>query len=181
GLAGRFADRQADLVAAAVADGSPGKAALAALQRGETPNVHGLIEGGARHTAGVIQSVFGSAIGELFLVAVPLALITVLALVFVPNKPLGRQTTGQRLAGGEGSAGDGAPGAGPAGDGAATPDDTPEHDAAAVGVAVGTADTGTAAVAVAARTADTGAASPIVMDTIAPWGEPAGETGSTQV
>jgi EmrB/QacA subfamily drug resistance transporter len=157
GLAGRFADRRPDLVAAAGADGSAGKAALADLQRGETPNVHGLIEGGARHTAGVIQSVFGSAIGELFLVTVPLALITVLALAFVPNKPLGRQTTGQRLAGGEASAGEGA----------ASQDDAAENDAAPVGVAV--------------RTAGPGAVSPIVMDTIVPLGESAGETGSTQV
>jgi hypothetical protein len=101
--------------------------------------------------------VFGSAIGELFLVTVPLALITVLALAFVPNKPLGRQTTGQRLAGGEASAGDGA----------ASQDDAAENDAAPVGVAV--------------RTAGPGAVSPIVMDTIVPLGESAGETGSTQV
>lgn len=143
GLAGRFADRQADLVAGAVADGDRGKAALAALQRGETPNVHGLIDGGASHTATVIQSVFGSAIGELFLVAVPLAVITILALVFLPNKPLGVKTTGQRIAGGEGPAGD------------HTDADADAHAAGSPMV-------------------------PIVMETIAQPGEPAGETGRAQ-
>jgi EmrB/QacA subfamily drug resistance transporter len=137
GLADRFAGRRADLVAGAVADGKPGKAALAALQSGETPNVHGLIQGGAQHTAAVIQSVFGSAIGELFLVVIPPAVITILALVFLPNKPLGVKTTGQRIVGGE-------------------------NDVAASDVAAPDE-------------------SPIVMDTIAPLSEHAGEIESTQV
>jgi len=88
----------------------------------------------------VIQSVFGSAIGELFLVAVPLAVITILALVFLPNKPLGVKTTGQRIAGGEGPAGD------------HTDADADAHAAASPMV-------------------------PIVIETIAQPGEPAGGTG----
>jgi MFS family permease len=162
GLTDRFAARQADLVAGARADREPGKAALAALQNGETRNVHGLIEGGAKHTAAVIQSVFGSAIGELFLVAAPLAVITILALVFLPNKPLGQKTTGQRIAGGEGAAAgphrdfdaEESSGAKASGEGGVIPG----------GVAVGATHT----------------PSPIVMDTIAQPGEPAGETGSAR-
>jgi hypothetical protein len=166
GLADRFADRKAELVAGAVADGKPGKAALAAMQTGETPNVHGLIHGGARHTAAVIQSVFGSAIGELFLVAAPLAVITILALVFLPNKPLGGKTTGQRIAGGESSA-----------SGADRPAGDVGTDGAD-GESSADSETGSVAVGVTARNGD---GSPIVMDTIARLGEPAGETGSAQV
>src|SRR5699024_6424962 len=73
----------------------------AGMQSGETPNVHGILESGATNTAHVIQDMFGSGISTLFLVAVPLALIALLALVFLPNKPLGRKTTSQRLETGE--------------------------------------------------------------------------------
>ncbi len=97
-LAGLFADRQDELAAAAAASGAAGRKALAALASGETPNVATL----PGPIAEVVKPVFGSGIGTLFLVAVPLAVICLLALAFLPNKPLGRKTTTQRIASGEG-------------------------------------------------------------------------------
>jgi hypothetical protein len=96
-LAGLFAERQDDLVAAAAASGAAGRTALAALASGETPNVATL----PGPVAEVVKSVFGSGISTLFLVAIPLAVICLLALAFLPNKPLGKKTTGERIAGGE--------------------------------------------------------------------------------
>jgi len=97
-LASLFAERQGDLVAAATASGPAGQQALATLASGETPNVNTL----PGPVAEVVKSVFGSGISTLFLVAIPLAVICLLALAFLPNKPLGRKTTTQRLASGEG-------------------------------------------------------------------------------
>ncbi len=99
-LASLFVERQDDLVAAAAASGDAGKKALATLATGETPNVTTL----PGPVAEVVKSVFGSGISTLFLVAIPLAVICLFALAFLPNKPLGRKTTTQRLASGEGGA-----------------------------------------------------------------------------
>src|SRR5699024_2007089 len=78
-LATLFAERQGDLAAAAAASGAEGRTALAALASGETPNVNTLPD----PVAEVVQSVFGSGISSLFLVAVPLGLVALLALAFL--------------------------------------------------------------------------------------------------
>ncbi|HET8590817.1 MAG TPA: MDR family MFS transporter [Nakamurella sp.] len=93
-VADRMAARAGDLQQAIAASGDAGAAAGAALATGNLPNISAL----PRPIAAVVESVYGSGVADLFLAASPLGLLTVLAVVFLPNKPLGRQTTTQRLA-----------------------------------------------------------------------------------
>lgn len=46
----------------------------------------------------VVESAYGHAIGNVFLAAVPLAIVAVIAIAFLPNKALGEKTTSQLLA-----------------------------------------------------------------------------------
>jgi EmrB/QacA subfamily drug resistance transporter len=93
-VADRTAARAGDLQQAIAASGDAGAAAGAALATGNLPNISAL----PRPIAAVVESVYGSGVADLFLAASPLGLLTVLAVVFLPSKPLGRQTTTQRLA-----------------------------------------------------------------------------------
>jgi EmrB/QacA subfamily drug resistance transporter len=127
-IADRMTARAGDLQQAIAASGDAGKKAAAALATGELPTIADL----PRPIAAVVESVYGLGVADLFLAAAPLGLLTILAVVFLPNKPLGQQTTTQRLtADGADSAdgaagnplpdGDGNPGADPVGD-AASPE-----------------------------------------------------------
>jgi EmrB/QacA subfamily drug resistance transporter len=93
-VADRMAARAGDLQQAIAASGDAGTAAGAALATRNLPNIAAL----PRPIAAVVESVYGSGVADLFLAASPLGLLTVLAVVFLPSKPLGRQTTTQRLA-----------------------------------------------------------------------------------
>lgn len=46
----------------------------------------------------VVEASYGSGVAEVFLLAVPLAVISLIAIAFLPNKPLSRQTSAERLA-----------------------------------------------------------------------------------
>jgi hypothetical protein len=46
----------------------------------------------------LVESAYGTAIGEIFLIAAPLAFITLLCIVFLPNAELGTKTGVQQLA-----------------------------------------------------------------------------------
>ena len=46
----------------------------------------------------VVEAAYGHAIGDIFLAAVPLALVALIAIAFLPNIPLGNKTTSQLLA-----------------------------------------------------------------------------------
>ena len=59
----------------------------------------------------IVESAYGTGVGAVFLAAVPLAIVTLIAVVFLPNAPLGTQNAIQRAkvaeagpAGAEGSA-----------------------------------------------------------------------------
>jgi hypothetical protein len=93
-IADRMTARAGDLQQAIAASGDAGKKAAAALATGNLPTIAEL----PRPIAAVVESVYGGGVADLFLAAAPLGLLTILAVVFLPNKPLGRQTTAQRLA-----------------------------------------------------------------------------------
>ena len=46
----------------------------------------------------IIESVYGDAVADIFLVAAPLAILTILAVIFLPNKKLGSKNAVQRMA-----------------------------------------------------------------------------------
>ena len=48
----------------------------------------------------IVESAYGHAIGDVFLLAVPLALVTVIAIAFLPARPLGTKTAIQQLSDG---------------------------------------------------------------------------------
>lgn len=89
---------------AVLADGDAGSAVLQTLAGGGTPDVNAMLDSGASNTGRVVGGFFGDAIAELFWVSIPLGLLTILAVVFLPNKPLGRKTTGERIGTGEDTA-----------------------------------------------------------------------------
>ncbi|WP_345152389.1 MDR family MFS transporter [Arthrobacter ginkgonis] len=89
----RMGERAADLGAAIAALGEQGKEIAAALAGGSIPAVHSLPEG----VRVIIESVYGSSVASVFTVAAPLGFLTILAVVFLPNLALSRQTRQQRM------------------------------------------------------------------------------------
>jgi EmrB/QacA subfamily drug resistance transporter len=67
---------------------------LKALASGTIPNVNEL----SKPVRVLVESAYGQAIGEIFLIAAPLALITLLCIIFLPNAELGTKTGVQQLA-----------------------------------------------------------------------------------
>ena len=89
----KMGERTADLGAAIAALGEQGKEVAGALASGSIPAVHGLPES----VQVIIESVYGSSVASVFMVAAPLGFLTILAVVFLPNLPLSRQTRQQRM------------------------------------------------------------------------------------
>lgn len=88
-----LADRSADLAAAIAALGDEGTALAASLQSGTLPAVASMPD-----TVRVIfEDVYAQGISHAFLIAVPFAVVSLLAIVFLPNKPLTRMTTSERI------------------------------------------------------------------------------------
>lgn len=92
-VADRMTERATELGAAIAALGAQGKEIAATLAGGSIPAVHSLPEG----VRVIIESVYGSSVASVFLVAAPLGFLTILAVVFLPNLPLSRQTRQQRM------------------------------------------------------------------------------------
>lgn len=92
-------ERGRELAAAVKASGDAGKDAAAHLAGNAIPDISLLPAPIGR----IVESVFGTGIADVFLLSAPLGLITIAAVIFLPNKPLGRKTTAQRLATGEDS------------------------------------------------------------------------------
>jgi MFS family permease len=92
-----MADRKADIGAALAALGEKGAALGAQLQSGTIPQVSALPEG----LRVIIEDIYAQAIANSFLIAVPLAVISLIAVVFLPNIPLTRMTTSERVAASE--------------------------------------------------------------------------------
>ncbi|MFJ6415260.1 MDR family MFS transporter [Paeniglutamicibacter sp. NPDC091659] len=84
--------KSAELGAAIAALGEKGKAVTASLASGNIPAVHSLPDS----VRSIIESSYGDAVAYVFMVAAPLSILTILAVVFMPNLELGTQTRHQR-------------------------------------------------------------------------------------
>jgi MFS family permease len=92
-----FGDRKADIGAALAKLGEQGAALGEQLQSGTIPQVSALPDG----IRIIIEDIYAQAIAQSFLIAVPVAVISLIAIVFLPNIPLTRMTTSERVAASE--------------------------------------------------------------------------------
>ena len=67
---------------------------LKALATGNLPNVSELPQA----VRVIVESAYGHGIADAFIVAIPLAVISLIAIAFLPNKPLSTKSAGQKLA-----------------------------------------------------------------------------------
>ena len=88
-----MADRQHDLQLAIAKLGQKGLEVAQSLQSGTLPEV-GKLPVGIRT---IIEAVYGQAVADIFLVAVPLAIVTIVAILLLPNAKLGSKTAIQQL------------------------------------------------------------------------------------
>ncbi|MFP3467401.1 MDR family MFS transporter [Leifsonia sp. SIMBA_070] len=88
-----MADRKDELLAAVAKLGAKGVAAAKSLQSGTLPEVNSL----PLPIRTIVESVYGQAVADIFLVAVPLAIITIVAILFLPNIKLGSKTAIERM------------------------------------------------------------------------------------
>ena len=88
-----FTERTDEIGAAIMALGEKGAAIAAQLQSGTIPQVSALPEG----IRVIVEDIYAQAIAHSFLIAVPLAVISLIAIIFLPNKPLTRMTTSERV------------------------------------------------------------------------------------
>ncbi|MCP2636376.1 MFS transporter [Microbacterium sp. HD4P20] len=87
-----------DVISAAVISlGEKGAAVAEQLQSGAIPNVAQLPEA----VRVIFEDIYAQAIANSFLIAVPLAVISLIAIVFLPNNPLTRMTTSERVSASE--------------------------------------------------------------------------------
>jgi len=92
-VASMMADKAKDLQAAIAHLGAEGMKVAQALQSGTIPKVSSLPHG----VRVIIESVYGQAVADVFLIAIPLAIVTIIAICLIPNKKLGTKTTLERL------------------------------------------------------------------------------------
>ena len=86
-------ERQSDIGAAIAALGEKGAAVAEQLQSGAIPQVSALPE----RLRLIFEDIYAQAIAHSFLIAVPLAVISLIAILFLPNVPLTRMTTSERV------------------------------------------------------------------------------------
>lgn len=91
------AARTDDISAAVMSLGEKGAAVAEQLQSGAIPNVAQLPEA----VRVIFEDIYAQAIANSFLIAVPLAVISLIAIVFLPNNPLTRMTTSERVSASE--------------------------------------------------------------------------------
>ena len=91
-VADLMGSKSAELGAAIAGLGEKGKAVAASLASGNIPAVHSLPDS----VRSIIESSYGDAVAYVFMVAAPLSILTILAVVFMPNLELGTQTRHQR-------------------------------------------------------------------------------------
>ncbi|HEY6801379.1 MAG TPA: MFS transporter, partial [Agromyces sp.] len=92
-----FSARKDDIGAALAKLGEKGVSIGEQLQSGTIPQVTALPES----IRVIVEDVYAQAIAHSFLIAVPLAVISLIAIIFLPNKPLNRMTTSERVAASE--------------------------------------------------------------------------------
>ncbi|TPW97649.1 MFS transporter, partial [Schumannella luteola] len=87
------AERKDDIGVAIASLGADAPKWVEALQSGALPKVAEMPD--ALRT--VFEGIYANGISHSFLIAVPFAVISLLAIVFLPNKPLTRMTTSERI------------------------------------------------------------------------------------
>jgi hypothetical protein len=92
-----FGDMKAEIGAALVQLGDKGAEIGRQLQSGTIPQVSELPEG----IRVIVEDIYAQAIAHSFLIAVPVAVISLIAIVFLPNIQLTRMTTSERVAASE--------------------------------------------------------------------------------
>jgi EmrB/QacA subfamily drug resistance transporter len=90
---GLFTDRAGEIGAAIATLGPDGAAVAQQLQSGALPHVSLLPEA----VRFIVEDIYAQAIAQSFLIAVPVAVVSLLAIVFLPNIPLTRMTTAERI------------------------------------------------------------------------------------
>ncbi|WP_029151371.1 MDR family MFS transporter [Microbacterium indicum] len=93
-MSNQLTDRAADLQAAIASLGAEGAQIAQELASGALPTTRGMPEA----IATIIEDVSAQAISHAFLVGIPLAVISLIAMCFLPNKRLATKTTQERLA-----------------------------------------------------------------------------------
>ena len=88
-----MADAEDELMTAVVSLGARGAEVADQLQSGTLPQVSAMPE----VVRAIIEDIYAQGIARSFLIAVPFAIISLIAVVFLPNKPLTRMTTSERL------------------------------------------------------------------------------------
>jgi len=96
-ITGLFATSRQALGEAIANLGADGAAVADQLQSGTLPAVHALPE----TVRVIVEDIYAQGIAHSFLIAVPLAVVSLIAIAFLPNTPLTRMTTSERLAAGE--------------------------------------------------------------------------------
>ncbi|NKG20075.1 MDR family MFS transporter [Paeniglutamicibacter terrestris] len=91
-VADLMAAKSAELGAAIAGLGEKGKDLAASLASGNIPAVHSLPES----VRTIIEASYGDAVAYVFIVAAPLSILTILAIVFLPNLELSSQTRHER-------------------------------------------------------------------------------------
>jgi EmrB/QacA subfamily drug resistance transporter len=86
-------DRQHDLQVAIGKLGQAGAAVAKSLQSGTLPEVSKLPDGVRQ----IVESAYGQGVADIFLVAVPLAIISIIAILFLPNLTLGTKNAIERM------------------------------------------------------------------------------------
>ena len=90
-------ERTDDITAALASLGADAQTWAAQLQSGTLPQVSAMPEA----LRVVFEDIYANGISHSFLIAVPFAVLSLLAIVFLPNKPLTTMTTTERLQAGE--------------------------------------------------------------------------------
>ncbi|WP_223878358.1 MDR family MFS transporter [Microbacterium radiodurans] len=90
-------DRTVDIQAALASLGDQAQTWAAQLQSGTLPQVSAMPEA----LRVVFEDIYATGISRSFLIAVPFAVLSLIAIVFLPNKPLNTMTTSERLQAGE--------------------------------------------------------------------------------
>lgn len=91
-VADLMASKMGELKQAIGALGEQGKELGAALASGNIPAVHSLPDS----VRSIIESSYGDGVAYIFMIAAPLSILTILAIVFLPNQALSTQTRAQR-------------------------------------------------------------------------------------
>ena len=90
-------ERKTDIQAALMSLGDQAQTWAAQLQSGTLPQVSAMPEA----LRVVFEDIYATGISHSFLIAVPFAVLSLIAIVFLPNKPLNTMTTTERLRAGE--------------------------------------------------------------------------------